>query len=144
MRIVFYMCLVGFLTLGSCATQQIAAVPDATLTASHSDTVKIANEELEYEIIIFDPGFNAWMLGRAWPRGYYSESFLEVRNRLMVMEWNNRVLQPSRYDPNLYQLRIEFDPTVHYGYEVNYLLYHYFVYFQMTYKQNLSGVPPRL
>ena len=47
----------------------------------NNDTIRISNEELEYEIIIFDPGFNAWLRSNARPRGYCSQSYLETRNR---------------------------------------------------------------
>lgn len=108
------------------------------------DTVKIANTEEEYEVIIIDPGFSSWLNGRATPRGYHSIAFLETKNKLYVQEYNNRVHQPGRYDPNLYEMHIQYDPSIHYGYEVNYLIYNYMIYFQNTYNQILWGiVPPR-
>jgi hypothetical protein len=109
-----------------------------------NDTVRIANEELEYEIIIIEPGFHSWMLGRAKPEGYYSQSYLETRNRIWVVEWNQRVIQPGRFNPNLYLMQIDYDPRIDYGYEVNYKLYYYFVYFQLQYNQRLSGFIPRI
>ena len=114
------------------------------LAITNNDTVTIANDELEYEIIIIEPGFNSWMLGRAKPEGYYSQEFLENRNRLYVTEWNNRVLQPQRYNPNLYEMRIDYSSNIDYGYEVNYKLYYYFTYFQLEYKQKLSIFTPRI
>lgn len=108
------------------------------------DTVKIANDEIEYAVYIIDPGFTHWLQSRSFPRGYHSETFLENKNRWYVEEWNRRVLQPQRYDSKLYEMQINYDPRIHYGYEVNYLIYNYMVYFQNTYKQNLFGiVPPR-
>ncbi|TBX67507.1 hypothetical protein EZL74_09560 [Flavobacterium silvisoli] len=108
-----------------------------------SDTIRIANDALEYEVIIIDPGFNGWLAGRAKPRGYYSETYLESRNQIYVNEWNSRAMQPQRYNPNLYEMQINYDPNIHYGYEVNYLIYNYFIYFQITYKQQLAGFVPR-
>jgi hypothetical protein len=46
-------------------------------------------------------------------------------------------LQPQRFDPNLYEMTINYDPTVDYGYEVNYLIYNYMIYFQNTFNQKL-------
>lgn len=109
-----------------------------------SDTVRIANDELEYEIIIIEPGFESWLIGRAKPQGYYTQSFLEGRNQLFVNEWNNRVHQPQLYSPQLYEMRIDYQPFIDYGYEVNYKLYYYFIYFQLQYKQQLTGFVPRL
>lgn len=109
-----------------------------------NDTVKIANEDLEYEIIIIDPGFNYWLASRARPEGYYSQQFLENRNNLFVIEWNQRVLQPNRFRNDLYEMQIDYQPNIDYGYEVNYKLYNYFIYFQLTYKQQLTGFIPRI
>jgi endonuclease YncB( thermonuclease family) len=106
------------------------------------DTVKIANDEIEYAVYIIDPGFTHWLQSRSFPRGYHSETFLENKNRWYVEEWNRRVLQPQRYDSKLYEMQINYDPRIHYGYEVNYLIYNYMVYFQNTYKQNLFGIVP--
>ena len=109
-----------------------------------TDTVRIANDKLEYEIIIIEPGFNFWLESRAKPEGYYSQSFLENRNRLFVTEWNSRVLRPQRYNPNLYEMQIDYQPHIDYGYEVNYKLYNYFIYIQIHYKQQLTGFMPRI
>ena len=112
-------------------------------TKKVSDTVRIANEELEYEVIIIDGGFNSWLNSVAQPRGFYSESFLENRNRIWVAEWNNRFLQPNRFNTNLYPMQINYESEVKYGYEVNYLIYNYLTYFQIVNKQQLSGFVPR-
>lgn len=108
-----------------------------------SDVVRIANDSLEYEVIIIDPGFNSWLASNAKPRGFYSESYLEGRNLIYVNEWNIRASQPQLYNPNLYELRIDYNPNIHYGYEVNYLIYNYMIYFQITNKQQLGGFVPR-
>lgn len=109
-----------------------------------NDTVSISSDETEYEIIIIEPGFNAWIAGTARPRGFHSQQWLESRNALLVQAWNQRNLQPSVYDPNLYQLRIDYDVNTDYGYEVNYLLYNYFIFFQLKYKQRLTSFVPRI
>ena len=108
------------------------------------DTVAIKNDSLEYEIIIMEIGFNTWLQSIAQPRGYYTQEFMENRNRIFVMNWNQRVLQPMRYNPNLYELQINYDPNVDYGYEVNYQLYNYFIYFQRKYNQRLGPFVPRI
>ena len=107
-----------------------------------NDTVRIANEELEYEVIIIDMGFSTWLAANALPRGYLSQSIMEIKNNFYITEWNNRVLQPMRFNPNLYELQINYDRNVNYGYEVNYLIYNYFIFFQNTYKQTLYGNVP--
>jgi len=108
-----------------------------------SDKVRIANDSLEYEVIIIDPGFNSWLASTARPRKYYSESFLENRNQAYVIEWNLRASQPQVYGTRLYEMRIDYDSRIHYGYEVNYLLYNYMIFFQITNKQQFGGFVPR-
>ena len=108
------------------------------------DTIKIASDKTEYEIIIIEPGFNFWLQSIAKPEGYYEQSYLENRNNLYVIEWNQRVLQPQRYSPHLYELQIDYSPNIDYGYEVNYKLYNYFIYFQRKYNQRLGPFIPRI
>lgn len=132
--------LLILLIIVGCHSSKNAVVASDT-TSKVSDTVKIANEELEYEVIIIDPGFSSWIASRARPRGYYSESYLENKNQVYVNEWNSRALQPQRYN-NLYDTRIDYDSSIRYGYEVNYLIFNYFVYFQVTYNQRLGGIVP--
>ena len=108
------------------------------------DIVRISNDDLEYDITIIEPGFNTWLASIARPKGYYSQNFMETRNRLMVINWNNRVLQPQQFNSNLYEMQINYDSNTDYGYDVNYKLYNYFIYFQLTYKQQLSSFVPRI
>ncbi len=128
----------------SCKTSNKVTTSTSEINTTSQDTVRIANDKLEYEILIIEPGFNSWLIGRAKPEGYYSQQFLENRNRLFVTEWNSRVLQPQRYAPNLYEMQIDYQPHIDYGYEVNYKLYNYFIYFQLHYKQQLTGFVPRI
>lgn len=109
-----------------------------------SDTVSISSDETDYEILIIEPGFNSWLASTARPSGFHSQQWLESRNIILVQAWNQRNLQPSVYDPNLYELRIDYDSRTDYGYDVNYKLYNYFLYFQLTYKQRLSSFIPRI
>jgi hypothetical protein len=115
---------------------------DKLIGATSKDTVRIANDSLEYEVIIIDPGFNTFLYGRAKPRGYYAQPYLENKNRFWINEWNSRVINPQRYG-GLYQMRIDYDPMIDYGYEVNYLIYNYLVYFQNANDQRLGGAVPR-
>jgi len=128
----------------SCAGQEKTMTKKTDDGTKVSDTIRLQSDELEHEIIIFEPGFSAWMVSYARPRDYYSQQFLEVRNRTYVLEWNQRVLQPSRYNSMLYEQEINYRPNVDYGYEVNYQLYYYFVYFQQKYNQQLAAFPVRL
>lgn len=139
--LIIFVCI---LTYNCNSSKKVSNVSNDTSNEMQQDTVKIVNEELEYEIIIIDPGFNNWLLTRARPRGYHEQTYLESRNIVLVTEWNARVLQPNQYNPNLYEFQINYDPNIDYGYEVNYLLYNYFLYFQLKYNQRLSYFVPRI
>ena len=108
------------------------------------DTITISSDKTEYEITIIEPGFNTWLNSIAKPEGYYSQNFLEIRNNIMVLEWNRRVLDPSRFNSRLYELQIDYRQGIDYGYEVNYKLYNYFIYFQRKYNQRLGPFIPRI
>ncbi|PQJ22846.1 DUF6146 family protein [Tenacibaculum sp. SG-28] len=103
-------------------------------SSGKDEPVVIANDSLEYEIIIMDVGFNTYLVSNARPVGYYSQSYLESRNRLYTTEWNIRVLNPSRYNPNIYNNSIDYNPNVDYGYDVNYKLFNYFKFVEQKYR----------
>jgi len=108
-----------------------------TLTGTATlDTIKIENDELEYEIIILEIGFNQWLVTQP-PMNYWSLNVLQQRNRAYVFEWNQRAANPTAWNPNLYNQFIDYEPTINYGLEVNYLLYMYFEFFQQKYRQRL-------
>ncbi|WP_396168287.1 DUF6146 family protein [Flavobacterium sp.] len=153
----YILTLILFLIVSCTSKKSTASDPEKNITTINdtikiakkdvkvtNDTIRIANDSLEYEVIIIDPGFSSWIASRAFQRGYHSQSYLETKNIFYINEWNNRVLQPQRFNPNLYEMRIDYDQNINYGYEVNYLIYNYMIYFQNTYNQRLYGiVPPR-
>ena len=126
------------------ATVAITEEEKELFNSDKEDTLRIASEETEYEIIIIEPGFYTWLNSIAKPKGYYSQSYLENRNQIYVMNWNQRVLNPMQYNPNLYQWQIDYDPNIDYGYDVNWQLYNYFIYFQRKYNQRLGPFLPRI
>ncbi|WP_426485786.1 DUF6146 family protein [Flavobacterium sp. 2] len=141
----FIYILIVLFTVIACSTgskNNAVAANSPKTNSGVNDTVRIANDSLEYEVIIIDNGFSTWLASIAQPRNYYSLSYLENKNFLYVTEWNNRVRQPQLYNPNLYEMLIDYRPEIHYGYEVNYLIYNYMIYFQNTYKQKLWGYVP--
>lgn len=127
----------------SCSTSKTIENKD-DLALILKDTIRIANDELEYEVIIIEPGFNAWLEVTAQPRNFYNQAYLESRNRVWVINYNIRAIDRTNFDPQLYEMPIDYQSTVDYGYEVNYLLYNYFVYFQLRYNQRLGTFSPRI
>jgi len=145
MKKTIYIFLISVLFFSCNTSRETVSKDDERLEKlKKNDTVKIVNEAIEYEIIIIEPGFNFWLASRARQRGYYSQQFLESRNLQYVIEWNQRVLQPQRFDTGLYELQIDYNQNIDYGYEVNYVLYNYFIYFQLTYKERLGAFIPRI
>lgn len=142
MKNCFIVVLFISLFIACTSTKSISSTDKKNLVAKTSDTIKIANDSLEYEIIIIDPGFSSWLAKNAKPRGFYSINFLESRNLTYVVEWNSRVNQIQGNNRNMYEMRIDYEPFTRYGYEVNYLLYNYFIYFQMVNNQKLGGFIP--
>lgn len=131
------LCIILITALACASAPDKKTVVTKQTNSIGTDTIKIVNEEEEYEIIIIDPGFNTWLVGNAKQRGFYSQKYLEIKNQFLVNQWNLRVNQPNRFNANLYCMRIEYNPLIDYGYKVNYLLYNYFLYFQKKYQQQL-------
>lgn len=144
MKTYVFVLLILMAVIFSCKTKTSSTMStaDNEKVLTTNDTIRIANDSLEYEIIIIDPGFNTWLVSRARPRNYYSQQYLEAKNRPWVIEWNIRAQQPQRYG-DLYLMQIDYQPQIDYGYEVNYLLYNYLVYFQQTNNQRLGGIVPQ-
>jgi hypothetical protein len=84
--------LVILFTILACSTSQNTVAVNKN--GAVNDTIRIANDSLEYEVVIIDNGFSMWLNSRAFPRNYHSQSFLENKNIMYVTEWNSRVLQP--------------------------------------------------
>jgi hypothetical protein len=123
-------------SLISCSTQKQGTKQVFKDSKVNTDTIRIANDSLEYEIVIVEPGFNVWLASQR-PRGYFGLNYLDQRNDFYIIIYNMRVNDPMGFDPNLYPFRINYEMDVDYGYEVNYLLYHYFLFFEDKYNQRL-------
>ncbi|XRE43758.1 hypothetical protein ACIVBQ_001962 [Tenacibaculum discolor] len=132
-RIIF-LSIIGIL-LWSCSSTPIK---NASNTQQKEEPVVIANDSLEYEIIIIDPGFTAYLNSIAKPEGFYSQQYLENKNRLYVNTWNYRARNPLQFNSNIYENIIDYSPHVDYGYEVNYKLFNYFEFAQRKYRMNLG------
>lgn len=142
MKNFLFIILLGLLVY-SCGSSRDRDFSKKDIPATANDTVRIANDSLEYEIIVIEPGFTAFINSIARPRGYHSQTYLENKNRFLVQDYNMRVRNPNRFNPNLYVQEINYEPDIDYGYEVNYLLYNYFVFFSREYNQRFS-VPTRI
>ena len=136
LQIGFLVMLVVVMIFGCQSNKTLTEAEDKTEVQEVVDTIRIQNEELEYEIIILEVGFQAWLATQR-PRWYYTQSVLENRNQHYVLEWNRRATNPGRYNLSLYSQQINYQFHIDYGKEVNYLLYMYFEFFQEKYRQRL-------
>ena len=100
--------------------------------------VRIANDSLEYEIIIIDIGFDTYLASIAKPMNFYSQSYYEIKNRFYVTEWNIRARNPSRFNSFIYENEIDYNAFTNYGLEVNYKLFNYFKFVEYKYKQQFN------
>lgn len=92
----------------------------------------------EYEVIVFDPGFDSFLATQR-SKEFYSEATLKAKNILMVNEWNSRHRQPMQYNPNIYEVSIDYDPKTDYGLEVEYQLHMFFRYMEKANNMSLIG-----
>ena len=134
-NLIFLFSIVGVL-IYSCGTPKKTM---SDVNNKQEEPVRIANDSLSYEIIIMDFGFNNYLNGVAKPLGFYSQQYLETRNRIYVAEWNQRAANSLRYDPSIYENTIDYQPGIDYGMEVNYKLYNYFQFAQNKYKMRLAS-----
>ena len=116
--------------LFACSTSQTST------TATQSDhSLKFEpNDEGEYDIIVFDSQYDIYLKTIAPTKEAYSKEYYEQRNRQYVMIWNQRHLQPFVYNPDLYTVSIDLDPTVDYGYEFEYKLFNFFRFIEQKYR----------
>lgn len=119
-----------------CSTVDTGRSKKEITSTVKNDTIRIVNDSLEYEVIIFEPGFNAWLATQP-ARGFYTQSTMEISNYFKVTTYNLRVQNPIRYGAFLYPFRIDYDRNIDYGYEVNFMLYNYFLFFEQKYNQRL-------
>ena len=123
-KILFITALTSLFLFGCKTTKKVADTKK-----NNKEIVKIEDDKDTYDIIIIDPGFDRF-LATAPPKSFYSESTLEAKNRRYVQIWNERVHNPQRYNPNIYEQEINYDANTHYGLDVNYKLYQYFQYLE--------------
>jgi hypothetical protein len=132
MKNLFFYLIIGIFIISCGSSSKTIVKNDANLPEG---AVRIANDSLEYEIIIFDIGYETYLKTIAQPEWYFTQEFLEIKNKFYVTEWNIRVNNPFKYNPDIYENRIDYDFNTNYGLEVNYKLYNYFKFVEYRYKE---------
>lgn len=128
-----------FLILSAITVFVFSCGTPSTITnkVAKEEPVVIANDSLEYEIIIIELGFNLFLQTVAKPEGFYSQNYLENKNSFYVTTYNLRVNNPFQYNPNIYENLINYNSQVNYGYDVNYKLFNYFEFIQRKFRMSL-------
>jgi hypothetical protein len=123
--------LLSFITIAllivSCGTSN--KINTKTSEKNLEEAIVIENDSLEYQIIIFDPGFGLYLNTIAQPENFYSQNYYENKNVFYVSEWNYRARNPIQYG-DFYGNIIDYDRQVDYGLEVNYKLFSYFQFIE--------------
>ena len=136
MKTILFVLVISLLIFSCKSSDKTTSNIDELSTDAQIDTIRIENEALEYKIIIIEIGFDPWLRTQK-PMTYYTDSYLATRNKFLVNEWNRRVYLPGVYNSQIYSQFIDYEPSIDYGLEVNYMLFMYFEFIRDKYKQKL-------
>ena len=101
--------------MAACSSQR--AIHKASAPEIKSD------DSTEYELVVFDQGFETWYLQKTPPEMDHSIQYYKNWNRQYVDEWNYRA-GTSRF----FGSPINYDPDENYPLAIEHKLYYYFQY----------------
>ncbi len=126
MKILIYLItIMGIITFMGCtAARQAADVQPGATIENVSDE---ESDTTEYDLVIFDAGFNRWFARNARPVSFYEHQYLQRWNAILTREWNSLGASGSLRDcrPVNY---LDYDSGIDYGKELDYKLFYYFRY----------------
>ncbi len=126
MKYFLYISVLFFIV--ACQSQKSVSssdLPTQELTVESTDST-------EYDLIVFDPEFETFLVSQPYPKNYYSDSYYRNWNNLYCIEWNIRHSNPFRYG-DFYETQIDYDPMIDYGIDFNFKLYQYFQFIEKEY-----------
>jgi hypothetical protein len=131
---ILLMSVITLLSIVACSIQKEGRTTDKTLNSRLvlTDTSAV-KDSLEYDLLIFDSGFEYWLNAKALSRNQYSNQYLSTMNHMYVTEWNRRYSIGDRRIESY----IDYSPFIEYDFELNYKLFMYFKYFEETYNTRL-------
>lgn len=103
------------LMIAACSSQR--AMQKASAPEIKSD------DSTQYELVVFDQGFETWYLQKTPPEMDHSIQYFKNWNRQYVDEWNYRT-GTSRF----FGSPINYDPDENYPLAIEHKLYYYFQY----------------
>lgn len=130
-KIILLFCV--FLLMTNCSTQSKNGNSRSAATIKPG-----VNDDGEYELSVLDFDYDHFLMTKAKPMSFYTESSLKSRNRILVSEWNAKYYS-GRYR-NVIESSIEYDPNINYGLKYEYRLYQVFVYVYWKYGLKLNGI----
>jgi hypothetical protein len=87
-------------------------------------------------------GFSTWLASKIFPNSPFPILFREQKTYCGLVNGTEEYYNHS-VTIETSEMTINYDQNVDYGYEVNYLIYNYMVYFQNTFKQKTFGYVPQ-
>lgn len=91
-------------------------------------------DSTEYELVVFDSGFESWYLMHNSPVMYRSQEYYEGWNLQYVNQWNYLATHSRRR--SFFEPIVGYEPGVDYGFELNHKLFYYF-----QYVERVLGIP---
>ena len=117
-KLLFWLGVVA--VFAACSTQKgVVKIKAENKEEAQQDTV-------EYELETFDERFETWYQLHDNPAQYRSKEYYENWNDRYVSAWNANALDPQK--SSFFETIIGWDPTIDYGFELNYKLFYYFQY----------------
>ena len=120
--VLFFFVLLAGVLVACQPTQQMVAPDEAGIEISSATAEE---DSIEYELVVFDTGFDTFLATQPYPKWYYSNDYYRNWNIQYSIEWNIRYQNPWRYG-SFYETDIPYDTSVDYGVDFNYQLYQYF------------------
>jgi len=118
--------LVAALAWSCTSSRQVMVVKDKNLT---TQAEMEQEEEVEYDVEVFDPQFDIWYEMNWSPANERTERYYKLWNDRYVNAWNWKASQTGY--GSFFASTINYDPSEEYGIELNRKLYYYFRYVEM-------------
>lgn len=105
------------------------------------DAEAAQKDSVEYELIVFDAGFESWYTIQNSPARYRSQEYYENWNRQYVAAWNYNALHHRRR--SFFEPIIGYEEGADYGFELNHKLFYYFQYVEHVLSIKIMPNGPR-
>lgn len=94
-----------------------------------------AEDSTEYELIVFDPGYETFLISHAKPMNFYGHSYYKTKNQFYVANWNSNARSSGFRPP--YECIIDYEHNIDYGIELDYRLFNFFRFIEHSYNMKI-------